>query len=78
MLLEIPLWRVEQTWDRLAVECPEEMSNLLRDMATSLRQVSLQPLALGWLFDLYGKRNPRDPYAFTEMSTCSIAEWPDF
>ena len=55
----------------------------LRDMAASLGRVSLQPLALGWLFassrSCNGKQSTAaDPHAFTEMSTCSIAEWPDF
>ena len=37
---------------QIAAEWAEELSNLFRDMAASPRQVSLQPLALGWSFDL--------------------------
>ena len=36
---------------QIAAEWAEELSNLFRDMAASPRQVSLQPLALGWSFD---------------------------
>ena len=83
MLLKLPPWRTEQTWDKLVMECAREMSNLYATWPPAWGEshysrlpwagcLSAAVLAMGNI------STAPDPHAFTEMFTCSIAEWPDF